>query len=571
MASNQWLVKKPDERMADETTSELSAQSATPASPLANSHWPLATLYMPLATALLFGLAYTQAPLYYSNQNQYFLHGLAQGGMGLVADDWLASTADPTPVFSIIVAATYRYLDERLFYFYYLVTLGIYCGSLLALFNLLYPARSLAVRLSFAVALVLLHSGLLRWLSGRLFDVDYPWYFQAGVAGQYLLGPTLQPSTCGVLLLASIALFVAGRPVAAAVVAALAGICHSTYLLSAGIIVFSYLCALLHERRTRVAVLAGSVALVLVAPVVAYNVATFGPTSATTFTEAQALLVHFRIPHHCLVTRWFDSIAAAQIGWVVLGIYLARSTRLFPVLLICALATVILSLVQLVTGSDGLSLLFPWRPSTFLVPLATAVVLGRLIVAAGGPLERLAARAPVAVPALLLAMLVGLAASGLFINARGLAYQMSTDEAAMMDHVLAAKAPGDVYLLPVDLPMPPARAGASMSDFKPLGQRKRGRGLIPIELQGFRLRTGAPIFVDFKAIPYRDVELIEWHRRLLANLAVYEPGNSADEFKSLRARYRITHVVVPAGHPLRLPDASVEYQDDYYRIYRLAP
>ena len=33
--------------------------------------------------ALLFGIAYTQAPLYYSNQHQYFLHGLAAGGRNI--------------------------------------------------------------------------------------------------------------------------------------------------------------------------------------------------------------------------------------------------------------------------------------------------------------------------------------------------------------------------------------------------------------------------------------------------------------------------------------------------------
>ena len=35
-----------------------------------------------LAGAVVFALAHTQAPLYWSNQNQYFLHGLAQGGLG---------------------------------------------------------------------------------------------------------------------------------------------------------------------------------------------------------------------------------------------------------------------------------------------------------------------------------------------------------------------------------------------------------------------------------------------------------------------------------------------------------
>src|SRR5690242_17866429 len=45
-----------------------------------------------LAWVVLFAVAHTQCPLYYSNQNQYFLHGLAAGGLGYLNEDWLANT-----------------------------------------------------------------------------------------------------------------------------------------------------------------------------------------------------------------------------------------------------------------------------------------------------------------------------------------------------------------------------------------------------------------------------------------------------------------------------------------------
>ena len=35
-----------------------------------------------LGTACIFAVAHTQAPLYFSNQNQYFLHGAAAAGKG---------------------------------------------------------------------------------------------------------------------------------------------------------------------------------------------------------------------------------------------------------------------------------------------------------------------------------------------------------------------------------------------------------------------------------------------------------------------------------------------------------
>ena len=38
-----------------------------------------------LLGTVVFALTYAQAPLYFSNQNQYFLHGLAAAGFGSLA------------------------------------------------------------------------------------------------------------------------------------------------------------------------------------------------------------------------------------------------------------------------------------------------------------------------------------------------------------------------------------------------------------------------------------------------------------------------------------------------------
>src|SRR5437870_1835381 len=87
--------------------------------------------------AFLFSLACGQAPLYYSNQNQYCLHGLAAAGRGYLDEDWLAGTRDPVPVFSAVVAATYRLLPEATFHLYYALLLGVYFLSLVGIFDYL--------------------------------------------------------------------------------------------------------------------------------------------------------------------------------------------------------------------------------------------------------------------------------------------------------------------------------------------------------------------------------------------------------------------------------------------------
>jgi hypothetical protein len=52
----------------------------------------LAALLAFLGWAILFGLIYAQSPLYTSNQNTYFLHGMAQAGFGQLSRDWTART-----------------------------------------------------------------------------------------------------------------------------------------------------------------------------------------------------------------------------------------------------------------------------------------------------------------------------------------------------------------------------------------------------------------------------------------------------------------------------------------------
>src|SRR5262249_22354573 len=139
---------------------------------------------------------------------------------------------------------------------------------------------------------------------------------------------------------------------------------------------------LLRERGVRTALLAGSLALALVAPGMIYNAVTFAPTTAEQFAEAQRILSQFRIPHHTLIERWLDGIACAQIAWIALAIILACSFRLRTVLAVSTALAVLLSIMQVVTGSDSLALLFPWRISAVLAPVATTIILARAIAAA---------------------------------------------------------------------------------------------------------------------------------------------------------------------------------------------
>src|SRR6516162_3043736 len=252
-------------------TSRINA-AATPQT-AAGSRWQrcLRSAAVIVLATIVFSLAHTQSPLYYSNQHQYFLHGLAKAGLGFLSHDWLANTHDPTPVFSALVEVTHRHLRDDAFYVYYVIIFGIYCFALYSLFDFLVPNATFVSRLIFFTMLVAVHSAVARWASVQILDRDFPWYLQSGVAGQYILGPGLQPSAFGAFLLCSIAAFVHRRPYMAVLLADLAAIMHSTYLLTAALLTLTYLILAVRERRFLLAFIAGLCSLWVVAPIVYYD------------------------------------------------------------------------------------------------------------------------------------------------------------------------------------------------------------------------------------------------------------------------------------------------------------
>ncbi len=522
--------------------------------------------------SLLFGVAYTQPLLYYSNQNQYFLHGLARGDLGFLREDWLANTADPTPLFSAIVAFTYRYLHESAFYLYYILIFGIYFHALLGIFEHVSGGRATArTRLGFIAILVVLHSALLRWSSAQLFGVDYPWYFQAGVANQYILGAGLQPSVFGVLLVLSVCTFLHDRPFLAVTWSSLAAVMHSTYLLSAASLTLAYLYLHVRDRRIREALFVGLWALLLVAPALVYILRKFAPSSPDTFAQAQHLIAHFRIPHHAQVDRWLDGIAWAQIGWVAAAICLVRRRRLFVVLSVPFVLGLALTFVQVATGSDTLALLFPWRVSAILVPIATAIILAQIVQGLAAWSTPISLWRDRAIQTACIVLIVAAAAGGAFITYFGLGYRTNSQELPLLEYIRGHKAAGEVYLLPVEVPeLTSGKRGAASLNFTPPPQRSKQKQNISVDLQQFRLFTGAAIFIDFKSISYKDVEVLEWHERVLWNHQLYKRRDWNDEqIKDELRRRGITHVVMVAGHEIRCDALQLVYADEYYRLYRL--
>ncbi len=502
--------------------------------------WHL-TLFLLLAT-LLFTLAYGQSPLYSSNQNQYFLHGLAQAGVGDLSHDWLANTVDPTPAFSALVSSLYGLVPwPPVFYLLFGLLAGVYLFSLLGIITeVFHLPQNLTSLGKYALILLILHAAVIRHLFVLLLGSEWVHLLDGGVAGQRLLGTVLQPSAFGVFLLLSIYLFLRGKTFGAVFFLALTPTMHPTYLLSAAVLTLVYMGLLRRQGKgwqTSLAV--GGGALLGVSPILWHTLITFQGSDPWTIQRARHILVNFRIPHHALPAQWLDPTVAIKVAFIVLALYASRKTVLFHILLWPFLVASGGTLAQVITGSNTLALLFPWRLSTWLVPLSVSA----LAILGVKRLERLPLPWPRPQTSLAIGVAMALALAGAGIFKSWLEYQekAAREDRAVMAYVTATRTPGDVYLIPLDM-------------------------------QDFRLVTGAPAYVEFKSIPYKDHEVLEWYRRVsLAGQFYRAPIKriGCQKLAELRAE-GVTHVVMPYDHTASTcPILERQYRDLAYEMFSL--
>ncbi len=495
---------------------------------------------------LLFAAAYTQSPLYTSNQNQYFLHGLANAGVGFLREDWLAQTPDTVPVFNLIVEWTIRIFHTNLlFYVYYALLMGVYFFSLVGIGDRLFNIRKDRVHLwLFLAGLIALHSAALRYLISKAAGVDWAYVLEDGFAGQRMLGPVLEPSVFGVFLVLAVYLFLESRPYLAALAAAASAVFHPTYALPAGLLTAGLMISLyLDTRRLKRPLVTGALALAVVSPVLVYSFANFWGSSPQTAAEAQQILVEFRIPHHAVISQWFSGPDLVKIGMVAAALWLVRRSRLFPVMLAVTLGTLLLIVIQAVTANNTLALLFPWRPTVLLVPLALTVLLASLV---NFLLDRPWLRQPSHFRWINLAsgMIILLAVSaGCVRFALDLSRKAADPASGLYTYVAAHQAPGQVYLA-------------------------------PLKMQDFRLATGAPAYVDFKSIPYSDQDVILWYSKVLMTSEFYQ-DDSCQALDKLRQKAAVgnvtlTHIIIESPQAgLSCPGATQVYTDKHYQLYLL--
>ncbi len=452
--------------------------------------------------APVFGISYSQYALFYHTQNQYFFYGLARAGFGQLQSDWFARTPDPWPVFTFLVEFTYRYLDQRFFYLYFIVLLGVYAFSLLGIVSVLFHIdRSRLKYLVFVVLFIALHSPVFGYLSRMVLGLPMassPHHFNVGrilllegVGEKRILGDMLNPGTFGVFLLLSIFLFLRGKPFLAITASTLAAMFQPSYVLSAGILTLAYMTIVARRREgLRRSVGLGLYALGLILPLVAYSYVAFRPTDPGIWKKSQDILWRIAYYPPSDPALWLGATVYMKMGLVLVAGYLVRRTQLFWILLLSFLAATGLTVVQILTDSNSLAALLPWRISALLVPLATVILLGYGVSQLVDQFEPNLRAGRSVLVALSSVSVVALVIGGAIETKWRFDLTSEAKMPGVLRFVRETKAPGQTYL-------------------------------IPPNWRTFRLFTGAPAFAERSVIPYNDVGVMEWYKRVRLAEAFY--------------------------------------------------
>lgn len=391
---------------------------------------------------------------------------------------------------------------------------------------------------SFFVISASICSAAFAYLSRKLIGIDLRAILYDGVAGQNVLGSVFQPSSFGVFLLLSIYMFLRNKAFVAVLFLGVAVNFHASYILGAATLTLSYIVLIiLEEKNYSKAFFVGFFSLVVVMPTIAYTYLSFSPTSPEVMSQAQGILVNYRIPHHSKVDIWFDSGALIKISIIILALLVHRKNKIFYIILIPFIISLSLTIIQVITNSNFLALLFPWRISVFLIPLSTFILIG-------GAVSFVFRRYSQQIndnKKIINMLLAFIFIFGIYFNYKKYKQHNTADFLPMMAFVADTKTKDDIYL-------------------------------IPTELKRFRLQTGVRIFVDKKTHPYKDSEVIDWYDRIQIANKLFNSGTElhCNVLQGISSKYHITHIVINSKeHVLNCNFSVKTFNDGIYSVYKI--
>ena len=469
--------------------------------------------------SLLFVAVFGFQPMFFSNQNTKFLHGVAQSGAGYLQQDWLANTVDPLPIFSKLIELCFQLQLPQLTF--------VIQGVLVFVFAYFYFAL--------AQYIFKFSKGQLYWFVAITFFVFCPMIFEDiywGFSKQYLITQYLQPSSFAVLYFPALYYFYRKNFYLSAVLMGVPGLFHAAFTLVGAILFLACFGYLLWTKKKVVLVgIAGVLFSVVMLPSVLHQIQLLEPTDPALLAQAMQILSDYRIPHHTNVLSIFRFdfiIKVLVIGCSVYFIQHRFSKWLISILAVGLLFTILYG----VLNQNGIiTVSTPWRFSVVVVPYAFLLLTG-IVSKPIGKINKLQV-----VPILFMALFTIL----------GVVWTVNQHKAYQ------------------------AMPGMQTLQWLRKNQDEFANATFLVETREkygevFRLNTGLPIVVNWKSHPYKDVEVIEWYNRMQKAEAFYNGKLTPSEVEEFLKDKHVTHIVAPLQFNYY---GQVIHQDEQLKVIQL--
>lgn len=487
--------------------------------------------------ALIFTFAFKQSPLFTTNQHTKFLHGLAHAGYGHLNEDWQANTKNGLPAFTALVYVTYKISNRYMFYVYRVLFFILFFFLCYAIGERLFLIKaSYQARICFALSICFIFS--------HFFSDIFRWDAWGGAAGQYI--PSyFQPSFFGVFILLSFYLFLKKKYSWALLSTSISALFHPAYLLSAVVINLTYFFVFYKEKLLDWKILSFFlISLLVIISTPVYMAIIFAPTTPEMFALSKEILAFTRIPHHSKVEIWFSGIIPwLQVLILLLSLWLIRKSKLMIVLATCSVVGILLTAAQYFIKDAGLALLAPWRISVFLYPLSIIILLS-YIFKKWFSKTRQGQNISVIICGVIVLASVFYSGYGYY------AYYKGTINNIFKHYLSLEKKGVKVKHKEIALKNNTDKKKKKSDNLSVLDYiRKNGRSgqvyLTHAKMHNFRLDSGMPQFVSWKSHPYKDVEVLEWHKRInFVNSIFDEDLFNCEIFQKMLKEYKITHLLI---------------------------
>jgi hypothetical protein len=192
----------------------------------------------------------------------------------------------------------------------------------------------------------------------------------------------------GVFLLLSLLYFLRNSARGTFLSLAAAAIFHANYIFIGGCMGLIYLLLFIRDRRVplKQIVIWALVSVAVVLPQLLYVIVHFLPDSedaAAALRQAVSQTQEGNV--HIAPVLWLNAKTSLQLGTVAAGMWFLRREAVGRLILALVATSVVFSAITLLSGSQTLLSLTPWRFSVVLVPICMMLLLGRAVFAARNP------------------------------------------------------------------------------------------------------------------------------------------------------------------------------------------